>query len=284
MISACTPDFFQRACGFGLESELPVFVVGLPRSGTTLIEQILAGHSQVFGAGETTLARDTLAALFGPAIDPDGGFRGLEREAAQSMASQHLQKLRSWNGTATRIVDKMPDNYLHLGLMACLFPQAKFIHCRRDLRDVAVSCWMTHFRELRWANDPRHIASRFHDYQRLMEHWRKVLPVPLLEVDYEDVVADLEAIPAPRVVVRFGVGANVPGIPPTETAGENGQRRPGPAADLRDFRGQMEALRAGPGFAVHRDSTVHRAVPDGSMRRIGGCQRAFRYPRTCTVV
>ena len=76
--------------------------------------------------------------------------------------------------------------------MACLFPQAKFIHCRRDLRDVAVSCWMTHFRELRWANDPRHIASRFHDYQRLMEHWRKVLPVPLLEVDYEDVVADLE--------------------------------------------------------------------------------------------
>ena len=72
MISACTPDFFQRARGFGLESELPVFVVGLPRSGTTLIEQILAGHSQVFGAGETTLARDTLAALSDRLSTPTG--------------------------------------------------------------------------------------------------------------------------------------------------------------------------------------------------------------------
>ena len=68
-----------------------------------------------------------------------------------------------------------------LGLLASLFPRAKFIHCRRDLRDVAVSCWMTHFREIRWANDQEHIALRFHEYQRIMGHWRKVLPAPLLE-------------------------------------------------------------------------------------------------------
>ena len=85
----------------------------------------------------------------------------------------------------------MPDNYLYLGLLAALFPRAKFIHCRRDLRDVAVSCWMTHFRHLRWANDPEHIAARFREYQRLMEHWRAVLPVSVLEVHYEETVADL---------------------------------------------------------------------------------------------
>ena len=93
---------------------------------------------------------------------------------------------------ALRIVDKMPENYLYLGLLATLFPRAKLIHCRRDLRDVALSCWMTHFQEVRWANDQEHILSRFQEYQRLMEHWRKVLPVPLLEVGYKETVADLE--------------------------------------------------------------------------------------------
>jgi hypothetical protein len=78
--------------------------------------------------------------------------------------------------------------------LATIFPRAKFIHCRRDLRDVAISCWMTAFRDIRWVNDQRHIASQFHGYRRLMEHWRKVLPVPLLEVDYEETVADLEGV------------------------------------------------------------------------------------------
>jgi hypothetical protein len=98
----------------------------------------------------------------------------------------------------------MPENYLALGLLASLFPRAKLIHCRRDLRDVAVSCWMTHFEEIRWANDPRHIASRFHEYRRLMEHWRKVLPTPLLEVDYEETVADLEGV-ARKLVAWCGL-------------------------------------------------------------------------------
>ena len=204
MIAVCTPDFFERVRGFGLESELPVFVVGLPRSGTTLIEQILASHSQVFGAGEIKLAGDTLAALGGQGVDPIEGLRRLDRETARRLASRHLERLRALDPAALRIVDKMPDNYLFLGLLASLFPRAKFIHCRRDLRDVAVSCWMTHFREIRWANDQQHIASRFHEYQRIMEHWRKVLPVPLLEVDYEETVADLEGV-ARRLVAWCGL-------------------------------------------------------------------------------
>ena len=204
MIMACTPDFFARVRGFGMENELPVFVVGLPRSGTTLVEQILARHSRVFGAGEIKLASETMAALGGQGADFIAGLRQLNHQTARGLAARHLERLRALHPTALRIVDKMPDNYVLLGPLASLFPRAKFIHCRRDFRDVAVSCWMTHFREIRWANDPQHIASRFHEYQRLMEHWRKVLPVPLLEVDYEETVADLEAV-ARRLVVWCGL-------------------------------------------------------------------------------
>jgi tetratricopeptide (TPR) repeat protein len=204
MIGVFTPDFFERVRGFGLESEIPVFVVGLPRSGTTLVEQILAGHSRVFGAGEIKLASDTMAMLGGQGADVIESLRRLDRQAVGRLASRHLERLRALSGTALRIVDKTPENYLYLGLLAGLFPRAKFIHCRRDLRDVAVSCWMTHFREVCWASDQQHIASRFHEYQRLMEHWRKVLPAPLWEVDYEETVADLDGV-ARKLVAWCGL-------------------------------------------------------------------------------
>ncbi len=210
MIAVCTPDFFERVGGFGLESEIPVFVVGLPRSGTTLVEQILASHSQVCGAGEIQLASDTMAALGGQtvrqalSIDSFEGLRRLDAQTVRRLASRHLEKLRAFSPAALCIVDKTLGNYLYLGLLASLFPRAKFIHCRRDLRDVAVSCWMTHFQDIRWANDHQHIASRFCEHQRIMEHWRKVLPVPLLEVDYAETVADLEGV-ARKLVAWCGL-------------------------------------------------------------------------------
>jgi tetratricopeptide (TPR) repeat protein len=194
IIAACSSEFFQRVRGFGLESEVPVFIVGLPRSGTTLIEHILASHSQVFGAGEITFARDTMAALAAPGTDAIDGLRRLDEETARQIAARHLERLRGLYPSVPRIVDKMPDNYQFLGLLAVLFPRAKLIHCRRDLRDVAVSCWMTHFQDVPWANDPRHIASRIRQYQRLMAHWRTVLPAAILCVDYEETVADLESV------------------------------------------------------------------------------------------
>ncbi len=80
---------------------------------------------------------------------------------------------------AERVTDKMPDNYIYFGYLTTLFPRATFIHCRRDLRDVAVSCWMTDFRSMLWASSPEHIANRFYLYRKIMEHWRSVVTVPL---------------------------------------------------------------------------------------------------------
>ena len=95
-------------------------------------------------------------------------------------------------GRYDRIVDKLPDNYMYLGLLVAMFPDAVFIHCRRDLRDVAVSCWMSDFRGIRWSNDPLPIGSRFRQYRRLAGHWGCVLPPRVVEVRYEDNVSDPE--------------------------------------------------------------------------------------------
>jgi tetratricopeptide (TPR) repeat protein len=233
LIDGFSAEFFARVRGFGLETERPVFIVGLPRSGTTLTEQILASHSQVHGAGELNYLRETFEALFrlriadcglriedrsqpaaegDPALssNPQSAIRNpqwtdrLDATTVRQLAGWHLGRLGELDAQAARVADKMPENYLHLGLIAALFPRAKLIHCRRDLRDVAVSCWMTNFRHLYWAADPEHIVHRFREYRRLMDHWQRVLPVAVLEVDYEETVADLEGV-ARRLVDWVGL-------------------------------------------------------------------------------
>jgi tetratricopeptide (TPR) repeat protein len=207
LIAAFSPEFFEGMRGLGVPSDRPIFIVGLPRSGTTLTEQILASHSQVFGAGELRLARDDFESV-GAGDASEGAcaqaLGRLDAELVRTVALRHLERLHELDAEKAHVVDKMPDNHLYLGLLAVLFPRAKFIHCRRDVRDVAVSCWMTNFRHIRWANDPEHIAARFHDYERLTEHWRRVLPVDVLEVDYEETVADLEGV-ARRLVAWCGL-------------------------------------------------------------------------------
>jgi tetratricopeptide (TPR) repeat protein len=208
IIKTFTAGYFTRTAGFGVESRLPVFVFGLPRSGTTLIEQILASHSRVHGAGELRIVRKTFEAVPGvlsrqePPLDC---VTDLDEESTRKLAESHLEHLRTLGGPdAGRVTDKMPDNYMFLGYLATLFPRATFIHCRRDLRDVAVSCWITDFRSLYWACDAEHIASRFRQYVRVMEHWRSVLPVALHEVDYEETVSDLDGV-ARRLVRACGL-------------------------------------------------------------------------------
>ncbi|HYT88401.1 MAG TPA: tetratricopeptide repeat protein, partial [Gemmataceae bacterium] len=207
VIATFTPEFFTRVSGFGLDTEVPVFIIGLPRSGTTLTEQILASHSRVHGAGELSYAHDSFEALprvLNLGLTPIQGLAHLTPTVTQQLAQWHLGRLRELNADALRIVDKMPDNYLFLGWLRTLFPRARFIHCRRDLRDVAVSCWMTNFRHIRWAADPDHIAARFRDYRRLMDHWRAALPGDVFEVDYEETVTDLEGV-ARRLVAWCGL-------------------------------------------------------------------------------
>ncbi len=207
LVATFTPELFERTRGFGLDSDLPVFVFGLPRSGTTLIEQVLASHSRVFGAGELRFTHDSLEWLGGRvrnATNLRECMERLDRETAAHIAGQQLKRLRSLNDRAARIVDKMPDNFLCLGWISILFPRAKLIHCRRDLRDVALSCWMTRFRGMPWACDQDHMAAYFADYLRIMNHWRAVLPLGMLEVSYEETVANLEGV-ARRLLAWCGL-------------------------------------------------------------------------------
>jgi hypothetical protein len=129
----------------------------------------------------------------------------LDAVSIRRLGEQHLERLRTLGGDAPdRVVDKMPDNYIYVGLLATLFPRATFIHCRRDLRDIAVSCWMTDFRSINWANSLEHIAHRFRMYRKLMDHWKVVLPFPLVEIDYEETVDDLEGV-ARRLILACGL-------------------------------------------------------------------------------
>jgi tetratricopeptide (TPR) repeat protein len=196
-IATYTPEFFVSGQGWGLESEVPVFVFGLARSGTTLVEQILASHSQVHGAGEIGSNRRVMEQL-----QAMGG--SIERDGLRRLAESCLEELQAHDPSAARVVDKTPGNYRCLGLLAMLFPRARFIHCRRDLRDVAVSCWLTSFKQVNWANDQESIAFIFGQYRRLMAHWQQVLPAPILEVSYETLVANLET-EARRLVAFCGL-------------------------------------------------------------------------------
>jgi hypothetical protein len=208
LLRAFDRGLFARLAGAGLETARPVFVFGLPRSGTTLIEQILASHSRVHGAGELHLARRSFEAIPGVVgrLDPPiDCVSALDPAGVGVLARRHRDRLAEIDsGRFPRIVDKLPDNYLYLGLLAILFPGATFIHCRRDLRDVAVSCWMTEFADIRWADDFEHIASRFRQYRRLIDHWDRVIPVPIHHVDYEETVEDLEGV-ASRLLSACGL-------------------------------------------------------------------------------
>jgi tetratricopeptide (TPR) repeat protein len=197
IIAAFTPELISRGRGWGDPDPRPVFVVGLPRSGTTLIEQILASHPEVHGAGELADARrvfESLPALVGfPAADPFDALTALDPMSSRAAARGYLDRLDAVAPSgAVRVVDKMPDNIDLLGLIALLWPGARVIVCQRDLRDVALSCWQTGFASIRWANHHEQIARRFADYQRILDHWRRTKPLDWLDVSYEAVVSDIE--------------------------------------------------------------------------------------------
>ena len=183
-IARYTPAFFAARDGRGSPSELPVFVVGMPRSGTSLVEQIAASHSLVFGAGE-------LRDIGGLAAAIEAGAGEAEQ---QRLAEAHLQRLRTLGGEAARVIDKMPDNVFALGTVATLFPMARIVFCRRDPRDVCLSCYFQKFTagQLTFSYDLADCARRYCETERLALYWRRVLPLRMIEIEYEKLVADLE--------------------------------------------------------------------------------------------
>jgi len=197
LIASFTPDFITRRRGWVNPDPRPVFVVGLPRSGTTLVEQILASHSKVHGAGElldVLRIFEALPSLVGqPRIDPFQALELLSPESAMAAAQKYLGSLNTLApAMATRVTDKMPDNIELLGLIAVLWPGSRVIICNRDLRDIAVSCWFSGFETNPWINSWEHMARWFADHQRILEHWRRTQPVRCLEIGYESLVGDLE--------------------------------------------------------------------------------------------
>jgi tetratricopeptide (TPR) repeat protein len=171
-------------------SEKPLFIVGVPRSGTSLVEQILSCHSQFAGAGEA----DDLSLLV---ADGDLDPAHLQRGAARI-----LERLDKVDSTALRVSNKLPQNFLHLGLLALLFPRARVIHCVRSPIDTALSCYFQNFQnDMPWATRQKWTARYLLAERRLMAHWKRVLPLAVLSVSYEQLVLHPEA--TIRSMVRF---------------------------------------------------------------------------------
>lgn len=196
MIKAITPDVLKQHQGQGHESRRPIFVMGLPRSGTTLTEQILASHSAVHGAGELgfiSQAFEKLPETLGlSGADQFSAVESLHTLGLKASGELYLKEIQARNEDLPHVVDKMPDNVNLAGWIRLVFPNAKIIHCRRDLRDIALSCYQTCFGSIRWANDWRLIARRFSDYLRVVNHWESMEGMDWLDFSYEQVIENTE--------------------------------------------------------------------------------------------
>jgi len=190
-----TPEHLAALEGAGDPSPVPVFIVGMPRSGTTLVEQILASHPEVHGAGELPLMGRLAAELGRPPT----------REDCARVGSTYVAGVREMAPEATRITDKMPGNYHQLGLIAGALPNAAIIHIRRDPVDTCWSCYKQNFaRGQYWSYELGELGRQYRRYSELMAHWRRVLPGRFMEIDYEEVVADTETA-ARRLVAHAGL-------------------------------------------------------------------------------
>jgi tetratricopeptide (TPR) repeat protein len=190
-------ELMTAGSGKGDPSALPIFIVGFPRSGTTLTEQILASHPLVHGAGELSFMNELLPDL---AVEESPGLEFPESMAVASdgklrrLGQTYVARLSALAPNAERITDKMPDNYVLLGLIRLILPQAKLIHVRRNPLDTCFSCFETNFDQGQYyAWDLGELGRHYRMYREVMDHWKSVLPAgSLLELDYEDLIGDLE--------------------------------------------------------------------------------------------
>jgi tetratricopeptide (TPR) repeat protein len=198
MIGVFTPGLLRERAHWGLGADRPVFILGMPRSGTTLTEQILCSHPNVFGAGELmTIYR--IAVKIRTETSPDRGLAGsvenLTENTTRQYAQSYLDHLASLNEDARFVSDKLPFNFRYLGHIALFFPKAKIIHCTRNPLDIALSCYFARFNDqLSFSFNLSEIGRYYRDYERLMRHWVATIPNPILHVSYEELVRDQERV------------------------------------------------------------------------------------------
>ena len=196
--STFSKTFFAARPGYGHNDERPVFIVGMPRSGTTLTEQILASHPRVHGLGELPDFRKIGQELNYGRPEPEAFSAAVEvmkPKQALKLAERYLRVMKRVPKGAARATDKNPHNYEMLGLIAILFPNAKIVHCRRDAMDTCVSCFMQNFNDSHGYNSDLTVLGQYYrEYSALMDHWRDVLPLKFFELNYEDMVADQEGM------------------------------------------------------------------------------------------
>jgi len=195
----CTQEFFRERQGYGVASNEPILIVGLPRSGSTLIEQILASHSQVEATQELADIPRFVLELQGREPDLENPrypaiLADLPREVFVQLATRYLDDTRIYRNGRPRFIDKMPNNFRHVGLIHLMFPKAKIIDARRE----PMACCFGIYKQLfargqEFAYSIPDIARYYRTYLELMEHWDRVLPGRVLRVYHEDVVEDLEA-------------------------------------------------------------------------------------------
>ncbi len=194
LIETFSAEFFKKRRSFGSESELPVFVVGMPRSGRSLIEHIIAGLPAAFGAGGRSDIREITNRLR-EAAKPPAPYPQcaalFDRVTARPLADEHIGRLRDLSGGALRVIDTRSGNFRRLGIIGLLFPKARVIHCRRHPLDLGLACYFSDFNHQQpYAADLTTLGLYHRQHERLMAHWRTVLPSPMLEVQYERLVGD----------------------------------------------------------------------------------------------
>jgi tetratricopeptide (TPR) repeat protein len=187
--------YLESLRGGGDASALPIFVLGMPRSGTTLTEQIIASHPTVFGAGELPDLLRIAHRKTAPELDrfPDN-LQALNEGYLSTWGAEYIAELRKHDANAKHITDKMPANFFMVGLIHVMLPNAKIIHVNRNPVDTCVSCFTHLFKQKQeHTYDLAELGRYYRDYGRLMQHWRSVLPADaFLDVQYEDIVADKE--------------------------------------------------------------------------------------------
>lgn len=205
-LAVFTPQFLERAPRARNTAETPIFIIGMPRSGTSLVEQILCSHPAVYGAGELTLlsgASTELWKLSGSNQHYPKFLSANSRAHFDRVANRYLDTTRRLaGGTGLRITDKMPGNYWYCGLIYLLFPRARIIHCTRDPLDTCLSIYFQNFSVgHEYTKDLRSVGRVYGIYRKLMAHWRQVLEYPMLDIRYEELVGNQEDVT--RRLVEF---------------------------------------------------------------------------------